>query len=196
MLFDLLNQMTAGGNLQQLSKALDSDEDTTGKAVSSALPLLLAALTKNASSSSGAESLENALAKDHDGGILDDIGSFLGSPQSGPGDGILRHVLGGKRSTVEAAVSKSSGLDLNSVSKLLTMLAPLIMGGLGRVRQQESLNAGGLSDLLQGEMQQAEQQGAVPQGLLALLDADSDGEVLDDLANLGKGLLGKFLGSK
>jgi hypothetical protein len=179
-----------------MSRNLEADEQTTGKAVSAALPLLLAALTRNASSSSGAESLSNALAKDHDGSILDDLGSFLGNAQSGPGDGILRHLLGERRPTVETAISRSSGLDLGSVSRLLTILAPLVMGGLGRVREQEGLDTGGLSSLLQGEMRNAEQKGVAPTGLLSLLDADNDGDIVDDLANLGKGMLGSLFGNR
>ena len=196
MLFDLISQVAGGDNLRQMSRNLDVDEQTTGKAVSSALPVLLAALTRNASSTSGAEALSNALAKDHDGSVLDDVGSFLGNPQSEAGDGILRHLLGGKRSSVETAISSSSGLDLGSVGKLLTMIAPLVMGGLGRVRQQEGLDAGGLSSLLRGEMRTAEQKGVAPSGLLSLLDADKDGEIVDDLANLGKGMLGNLFGRK
>jgi hypothetical protein len=196
MLFDLISQATGGDNLQKISRNLGADEQTTGNAVSSALPLLLGALTRNASSDSGAESLFNALEKDHNGSILDNVGSSLESSQSGAGDGILRHVLGGKRSTVESAISQSSGLDLASVGKLLTMLAPLVMGGLGRLRQDEGLDMGGLSSLLKGEMQNAERTGAAPSGLLSMLDADSDGEIVDDLANLGKGILGNILGRK
>jgi len=97
---------------------------------------------------------------------------------------------------VENAVSQSSGLDLGSVSKLLTMLAPLVMGGLGRIRQQEGLDTGGLSSMLQGEMRSAEQKGLAPSGLLSLLDADKDGDVVDDLAKIGKGLLGNLFGNK
>ena len=196
MLFDLLSQVAGGDSLRQMSQSLGTDEQATGKAVSSALPMLLAALTRNASSGSGAKSLFSALEKDHDGSILDDIGSFLGGDQSGPGEGILKHVLGGKRSTVENAVSQSSGLDVGSVSKLLTMLAPLVMGSLGRVRQQEGLDTDGMTSLLQSEIKSAQQKGLAPSSLLSLLDADKDGSVVDDLADLGKGMLGNLFGNK
>ena len=196
MLFDLISQFTGGDNLRQMSQALGADEKATGNAVSSALPMLLGALTRNASNSSGAESLFNALEKDHDGSILDNVGSFLGNAQSGPGDGILKHILGGKRNTVERAVSESSGLDLGSVSKLLTMLAPLVMGSLGKARQQESLDMGGLTSMLQGEMKSAQQKGLAPSSLLSLLDSDGDGSVVDDLADMGKGVLGNLFGNK
>jgi len=196
MLFDLISQFAGGDNLRQMSQALGTDEQATGNAVSSALPMLLGALTRNASSTSGAESLFTALEKDHDGSILDNVGSFLGNAQSGPGDGILKHILGGKRNTVERAVSESSGLDLGSVSKLLTMLAPLVMGSLGKARQQESLDMGGLTSMLQGEMKSAQQKGLTPSNLLSLLDSDGDGSVMDDLADLGKGVLGNLFRNK
>jgi hypothetical protein len=179
-----------------MSRELGSDERTTQNALSAALPFLMGALTRNASSTSGAESLTNALTKDHDGSILDNVSGFLGSADSGPGDGILKHLLGNKRPGVESAISQSSGMDLASVGKLLKMVAPLIMGGLGRVRQEKGLDAGGISDLLQGEMKTAEQSGGIPKGLLSLLDQDADGDVVDDLARLGKGMLGGLLGRK
>lgn len=196
MLFDLISHLGGGENLRQMSKNLGADEDTTGKAISAALPMLLGALTRNASSSSGAASLFNALEKDHDGSILDNIGVFLSDAQSGAGDGILKHIFGGRRNTVEHAVSQSSGLDIGSVSKLLSMLAPLVMGGLGKVRQQQGLDTGGLKGMLKGEMKSAQQKGLAPSSLLSLLDSDKDGSVVDDLADLGKGVLGNLFGKK
>ena len=50
-------------------------------------------MARNTSNQQGAESLHNALQKDHDGSILDNLGGFLNNAQSGPGAGILRHVL-------------------------------------------------------------------------------------------------------
>jgi hypothetical protein len=194
MLFDLLTQTLGGNAVGQMSRQLGADEGTTSKAISTALPMLLGALTRNASAGSGAESLTRALTKDHDGSILGDLSGFLGDASAGSGAGILRHVLGGRRQTVESAVSRSSGLDLASVGKLMTMLAPVVMGALGQVRQQQGLDARGVSSLLQGEMKQAQRQGNVDLGLLSLLDADGDGSVVDDVAKLGGGILGKLFG--
>jgi hypothetical protein len=72
------------------------------------------------------------------------------------------------------------------------MLAPLVMGVLGRVRQQQGLDAGGLSNILQQETSPIDRQGSGVEGLLSLLDADADGSVVDDIG----GMLGKLMGGK
>ncbi len=75
------------------------------------------------------------------------------------------------------------------------MLAPLVMGALGRESRSKGLDVGGLTSMLAGERKVAEGSASLG-GLAALLDADSDGQIADDVAKLGKGLLGKFLKSR
>ena len=89
MLFDLLAQQLQGSNLSQISRQLGTDEKTTSSAISAALPILVGALARNSSGTSGARSLAGALQRDHDGSILDNLGSFLKQPEKGPGEGIL-----------------------------------------------------------------------------------------------------------
>jgi hypothetical protein len=192
MLFELLSSAIGGDAIRQMSQGLGEDETKTSNAVSTALPLLLGAISRNTTNPSGASALENALAKDHDGGVLDDIAGALSSGSSGAGEGILRHVLGEKRPLVEAGISKSTGLNVASVGKLLTMLAPLVMGALGRVRQQQGLDAGGLSNILKQETSSVGAQGTGVEGLLSLLDRDADGSVVDDIG----GMLGNLLGGR
>lgn len=194
MLLDVILGNLGGGELKRLSRQLNADDAQTQSAVQSAVPLLLGALTKNASSPKGADSLLSALERDHDGSLLDDVGSFLGAGSTGSGEGILKHLLGARRQSVEQAVSQTSGLDLASVSKLLGMLAPIVMGALGRTRAEQGFDAGGLLSLLQGEMRRAGTGSTGVNSLLSLLDSDGDGEVVDDIAKLGGGMLGKLFG--
>ena len=81
----------------------------TSKAMAAALPLLLGALSRNASQGDGASSLHQALANDHDGSILDDIGGFLGSGNTSSGNDILGHVLGGHLACARVDRDGSSG---------------------------------------------------------------------------------------
>jgi len=67
----LMNQLSGGG-LQQISQQVGADEETTGQAISAAIPLLITALARNASQPAGADALHNAL-QDHDGGILGNV---------------------------------------------------------------------------------------------------------------------------
>jgi len=196
-LMDLVTSQL-GGSLPDLSKALGSDEKQTGQAVSMALPAILGALTRNASQSDGARSLTNALAKDHDGSILNNVAGFLNSGDTTAGDGILKHAMGSKRSRVEAGVSQGTGMDAATVTKLMTTLAPLVMGMLGKAQREQRLDANGMAGLLDNGQKAFEAQEPQAAGLLSsLLDSDGDGDLdLGDIAKHGSGLLGKFQGGK
>jgi hypothetical protein len=197
-LFETLASQIGGQNLDAISSKLGADRNATEKAISGALPVLLGALAKNAGNSGGLSSLTAALDRDHDGSVLDDLGGFLGNEQvqQKQGGGILEHVLGGRQATVAGAVSQTSGLDAASTQKLLMMLAPLVMGALGKAKRERGLDSGGLADLLGGERRQLEQRKPDLGILGSLLDQDGDGSVLDDVASAGAGLLGKFLGKR
>ena len=98
-LLDNLQQYVSGSTLQQLSTQLGADPGTTGSAISAALPVLVGALARNASSNEGAASLNKALDA-HDGSILDNLGSALGDDTMRDGAAILGHVFGGSQQPV------------------------------------------------------------------------------------------------
>lgn len=80
-----------------LSRQIGADEATTQQAVQAALPVLVGALSRNANRSpQSAAALTEALEKDHDGSLLDQLGSLLGGGVAGGGlGGALGSVLGG-----------------------------------------------------------------------------------------------------
>ena len=151
----LMGQLGEGDNMKMISQVLGAKKEETKSAVPEILSLIMSGLANNSSKPEGAESLLNALDKDHDGSIMDDIPEFIGKFQEGPGNGILRHVLGDKRGIVEEKVSKNTGIDIATITKLFTMLAPLIMGILGRKQKQDKLGISDLVGLLGSEKKQA-----------------------------------------
>ncbi len=191
-LLDMLAQQLSGDSTREISRQLGADEGATGKAISAALPMLMGALARNASRPEGAQSLAGALARDHDGSVLDNVAGFLKSPDTKAGDGILRHTLGAKRDAIQQRLGRETGLDSGAISKLLPMLAPLVMGALGREQRQKGLDVGGLASMLSGEREVAERSSSIG-ALASLLDSDSDGQIADDVAKAGMGLLGKLL---
>lgn len=194
-LLDLLQNQLAGEPAAHIGKQLGTDQAGAQKAIGAALPALMAALAGNARKKDGAASLAKALERDHDGGILDDLQGFLGRGDTKDGDGILKHALGGRRASVETEVAKQTGLDTKAIAGLLPMLAPLVMGALGREKKQKGLDIGGLASMLSGEGQRAKQMAPGALGLLGgLLDDEGDGLDAGDIADAGKGLLGKLLG--
>lgn len=198
-LLDQLTQHLDGDAIRQISRQVGADEGAVSKAVSGGLPMLVSALARNSADEGGAASLLGALDRDHDGSVLDDVMGYLGGGGgASAGAGILKHVLGGNRQAgAESAIGQMSGLDGQKVSQILAILAPMVLGALGRQRQQKNLDAGGLADLLGQEHRRAEKKAPEAMGLVGqLLDSDGDGQVADDLARLGAGMLGKFLGGR
>ncbi|MEM1204701.1 MAG: DUF937 domain-containing protein [Acidobacteriota bacterium] len=195
-ILEMLGQQLDAGALQQMSQKLGTDPSTTSNAVSAALPMLMGALAKNSAEPQGAAALAGALDRDHDGSVLDDLAGFLGGGNAESiGGGILRHMLGGRPTAAADAVGQASGLDAGKASQLLAMLAPLVMGALGKQKRGGSLDPGGLAGMLAQERGRVESQ---PGGsiLTQILDRDGDGQVGDDIASLGAGLLGGLLGGK
>ncbi len=190
-----LVERLSGDSIDPLARSVGAERSGAQAAVATAVPVLLAALARNASRPEGAASLHRALAGRHDGRVLDDLGGFFARPDTKDGDGILRHVLGDRRGAVERGVAKSSGLDPSQVGPLLAALAPVVMGALGRQQRQGGLDTGGLSSMLRDEKEGMSRAAPQLEGLGRLLDRDGDGEIADDLlSGLGGGLLGKVFG--
>ncbi|HEX5083280.1 MAG TPA: DUF937 domain-containing protein [Blastocatellia bacterium] len=183
-LMGILDNALNSDTVKQISQKLGTDEDSTISAIQAALPLLLGGLANSSASQAGASSLISALDRDHDGSILDDLGGFLDDYLSGRGQGILSHIFGAQEGAVERGVSNASGIDLRKVGPLLLMLAPIVMGALGRARREQGIGA---SDLPR-ELGAAAQQTGGNQGLLGALssmfDMNRDGSAVDDIAGM------------
>jgi hypothetical protein len=184
-LTQMITQQIAGGAASKMAQRLGISETTARTAVSLAVPLILAALARNAARPEGAQNLHQAVAEDHDGSILDNLTGYLGNPETENGAGILRHALGGQRPVVESNLAQAAGIDPNSAGSLLEMMAPLVMGAIGRQQQANGLDPQGLSQYLGEQQQQVE---ATDPGLMgtlnSLLDSNRDGRSSDDLARI------------
>lgn len=180
----IITQQLAGSASRQIATRLGISEGTAQMAVQIAVPLILAGLARNAARPEGAQALHQAVANDHDGSILDNLMGYLGNPEGANGAGILGHVLGGQRGAIENNLAQDTGLDQGSAGSLMELVAPVVMGAVGRTQQQSGLDSSGLAQYL-GEQQQ--QQAAAPgmMGMLgSLLDSNQDGNVTDDLARI------------
>ena len=181
-------------------------------------------------SSNGADSLNRALEQDHDGSLLGQLaglfgggnaggmGSSMGGGMGGAGDlmsmlgtlggggratnadGILGHLFGGRRGAVQDGVSQATGLNGGQVGQLMGLLAPLLMGTLGKVKKQQNLDSRGVADLVNRERQHIEETtpGTEQGSLTGILDSNRDGKVdlQDDIAKVGMALGGAFLLSR
>ncbi|MBL0288667.1 MAG: DUF937 domain-containing protein [Bacteroidetes bacterium] len=198
----LLSSVLNENTVAQIGEQLGVDQNQAGNAIQLALPALLGALNKNAQSEDGAQGILNAISKDHDGGILDMLPQFLGNASQGPGAAILGHILGAKQPQMEQQIGQHSGLNPAMVGKLLTILAPILMGALGKSQQQapQQQSGGGLGNLIsilggatQQHHQQAQQNNNPLMQILGnVLDKDGDGNIQNEAMNIGKSILGNL----
>ena len=203
-ILDLLNSDMGKAIINGVAGQTNQPESKTNDVLTMALPVLMQAMKRNASSPQGADGLLNALNSKHDGSILDNLGGlFEGGVDSNvmeDGSKILGHILGGKQQNVENAIGAKAGMDANSVANILKVAAPILMGMLGKQTKEQNVSDssgldGLLGGLLKGNSPQQEQS-----FLESILDADGDGSIIDDVAGMvlggskKKGGLGGLLG--
>ena len=185
---DMIVQQLGNSGASMIAEKLGIPESVAKMAISAALPMLVGGLGRNAADPAGAASLAGALDNKHDGSILNDVlGALGGQSEKDDGMAILGHILGSKQNNAQSALGQAAGLDQNQAGDLMAMLAPVVLGQLGKTKQEQGLDASGLADLLGQERETADQQLG---GMASLLDLDGDGDVTDDMLKLGGSLLG------
>ncbi|WP_299522387.1 DUF937 domain-containing protein [Winogradskyella sp.] len=207
-ILDLLNSDLGKTIVSGVSGSTGTDQNKTGSVLTMALPVLMKAMERNASTPEGAQGLMGALNSKHDGSILDNLSGLFGGgvdeAVTTDGDKILGHVLGNSRQGVEQVIGQKSGLDSGSVANILKIAAPILMGMLGKQSRQNNVSSqGDLTGLLGGLLGGASQRGPVTKEqtfLEQVLDSDGDGSVIDDVAGMvlggskKKGGLGGLIG--
>lgn len=188
----MVAQNLSSEDLTKISQQIGADKKSTSQAMSAVLPLLVSALANNASQPSGAQALQQALAKDHNGSILQNIAGHVSNPQAANGAGILHHVLGAQQSQIQQNLGQSTGMNANQMGQLMELAAPLVMGALGQQQQQQGFDAGNLASFLGQQKQDAQQSNPGLMGILNnMLDMNNDGSAIDDVLNLAANFLFK-----
>ncbi|NIK91774.1 DUF937 domain-containing protein [Mangrovimonas sp. CR14] len=204
-ILDILNSDLGQSIISGAANQTNQPQDKTASVLTMALPVMMQAMKRNASSPEGAANLLGALNNSkHDGSLLDNLGGFfeggVNDNMLEDGSKILNHVLGSKQQGVNKLIGDKSGMDANQVAEILKVAAPILLGLLGKqTRQNNVSSADGLDDLLGGMIKG--NSGDNEQSFLeAILDADGDGSVVDDVAGMvlgsskNKGGLGGLLG--
>ncbi len=206
-ILDLLKQQMTPEVINGLTQKIGAENpQQTEAAVDGALATLVGAMKKTTADPEKGASFLDALDRDHDGSVLDDItgfigGNFSGNQRAANGMGILNHLMGEKQNGAFDLLSKISGLSSNQSGNLMATLAPLVMGMLGKQRRQATqANAGGFGvsdifNLLNGSMNNNRQRNQHQSIVEKFLDADGDGSIIDDIAGkVGKSFLNNLFG--
>jgi len=160
----------------QLSSNLNVDQGTVQKLIPQLAPLILSGLKRQKDTRGGDERVNHILNKYGDSSVLNNIKDLISTKTNAPSVDANLGGLLGESGGTQAA---------RMLAKIIPALSPILLGALSRKRDTS---------------------GAGISGVGALLDADGDGSILDDVAGFllkggtttqqtkGKGVLGSLLG--
>lgn len=140
-----------------------------------AVPLIVMYLKNKSENAEEAESLNKALDKDHNGSILNNPSQAL--EKESEGNSILDHIFGAKKSAVESSLASQTGISMSTIGPLLATLAPIVMGYIGKQKQESGVSSGGGLSALLG-------------GILGKASSDAQAEPNNPLNDILGGLLG------
>jgi hypothetical protein len=186
-LSSLLNSVMGNDKImEELGRKVQASPDEVRKATTLGVPTLVEALDRNAREPQSRESLARAL-EDHKDDDVDDLEGFLNRVDPNEGNRMLDHIFGEKKVKVEDNIASNSGLGIGQVSGLMSMLAPILIGMLGRKKKEENVSSGNISDLT-GSLGGLLGGGGIMEIAKNMLDKDKDGSFINDLMG---GLFGK-----
>ncbi len=194
---DILAQ---AGGLQSVARDLGISETQAASGAEALLPAILGGMKKQAQAQpAGLEGLGGLLGQLGGGGLLDQVLSPQPTDPS-QGNEVLGQIFGSKdvSRTVADNAASQTGLDSGLLRKMLPLLAMLVTGFMARQagaggQAAEAGAAGGLGGLV-GSLGGMFGGGSAPGlgggaagpfgGLGAMLDANGDGNALDDILRM------------
>ena len=197
-LLDVIKNYLTPDLISQVSKLIGEDNEKTSKALKSVLPVVLGGLATKTSEPIGAGQLVTLLQNGgHDGSLLTNLSESLSSNESSSGileagSGIISSLFGTKGGTIASAISTVSGVKSTSATSLMNLVAPIVMGAVGKeATAHGGLTASGLTSLLASQKDSI--LAALPAGLGILLGSSSG---LGSLTGVSSGFGGNEDGNK
>jgi hypothetical protein len=186
---DILAQM---GGVQSVARELGVSPQQAESGAAALLPAILGGFQKQ-QAQAGAGGLGGLLGQLGGGGLLDNVLS-PGPTDVGLGNNVLGQIFGSKDTSraVAANAASQTGLDPALLRKLLPIIAMMAAGYMAKQQGSHSTQAapgGGLGGLLGGLLGSGSAASSSQGGLAGMLDANRNGNPLDDIL----GMAGKLM---
>jgi OOP family OmpA-OmpF porin len=154
------------------SSLVGESESSTRQTLNGAVPSVLSGLAGMVSTREGAGGLAGLIRDGGYGAAAENVRSLFGGGSAtnnmvDSGQQLLSKIFGNKISAVSDLVAKSGGVRSSSASKLLSLVAPLTLGILGKRAAAQALDASGLASTILNE--KSDFAAAAPAGLSQLL---------------------------
>jgi hypothetical protein len=166
----------------RIASALGLNRSDAQSGVTAAVPALLAAFTGLADKPGGAQSLVNTIKQQS--GVVDNFASMIGGSNQASfierGSSLLTSMLGSHdQASLASAVGRFAGLGQTRATSMLGMLAPLIMGLIGKQIGTRGIDVGSLTSLLASQRDQIAQ--TLPAGMGQMLESAGLGSGFEPL---------------
>ena len=129
----LLGSMLTQSSVNSLEQKTDVSGALIRKLLPLAIPLLIKAMTQNASSQSGALSLLGALTQHKSTKPMD---SQIQHADAKDGEKILGHIFGSDYSGVVGQLAGQTGMNNDQVASVLSNIAPALLSGVSAANTQ------------------------------------------------------------
>ncbi|MEE9273152.1 MAG: DUF937 domain-containing protein [Robiginitomaculum sp.] len=208
-LLDMIMQSQDGKVAQTAGSQYGLDQQQSQQAVTALLPAISSALKMNTKNPQGLGALLGALQGGQHEQYLDQADVYARPEAREQGNAILGHLFGSKdvSRAVAGQAAKQTGIGADVLKKMMPMVAMMAMGSLSKQTRQPSM-ASQLAGLALGDGQQKqssgggsllgmllggnkrrergyEQQRQQGMGILGkILDADGDGNMMDDVLGM------------
>ena len=145
-LVNILSTLAGNDTVNEISKKFNIDTNKVSSVIKNALPTLIGAMQKNASTEGGAAALAKALG-DHAGNANSMI-SNLKNVDLTDGSKILGKILGNNATSIFEGIGKQTGTTGLQVNNILSSIAPALMNMLGKLKGNNNTGNDGLGALL------------------------------------------------
>ena len=164
-LVDSVSNLFSNDLISKAASAFGENEGGIQKALSGAVPSVLAGFLSKAESNDGAQSLLNLAKQAGSSGVLSNPGGLL---EGGGGmfSGLLSmagNVLGDTVGAISSLIAGFSGIKQSSASSLLNMVTPAALGSIGKYATDNNLGASGIASFLASQKDNI--LSAIPSGL-------------------------------
>ncbi len=137
-LIDIVKQQLTSGVLDKVASLLGEDKQAINSGLGASLPAVLGGMANKATDINGAQSLLTTLTSgNHDGSIFDSLSSLLGGGSAtqglmNSGSTLTNSLFGNKMSGIIDFLASHAGIKSSSASSLMSLVAPLLMGSIGK----------------------------------------------------------------
>lgn len=211
-MFDMIQSAAGGQAVNEVAGKFGLSDAQAQMALKALLPAISGGLKRNAAQPQGLQGLMGALQKGSHERYLDNPEALTQPETVEDGNAILGHLLGSKDMSRQVAshAAQKTGISDSILKQMLPIVAAMAMGSLSKQSKKPEISdllmgalagqmggqksgggglAGMVGSMLGGRLGKApaqpQQAGGVNLGMLGgLLDADGDGNAMDDILNM------------